>query len=56
LALKSPPPLDAKLIVPVGVVGSFSVSVTVAVHVVGWSKTTLSGEQLTTVDVASGGV
>jgi hypothetical protein len=31
------------------------VAVTVAVHVVGWPTATLSGEQLTAVDVEKGG-
>jgi hypothetical protein len=59
LALKLPEPVGAavKLTVPVGVVGPLlSVSVTVAVHVVGASRATGSGEQLTAVDVVSGGV
>jgi hypothetical protein len=57
LALKLPAPLDEKLSVPVGVlVIPASVSVTVAVHVTGASTATGSGEQLTAVEVESGGV
>ncbi len=53
---KVPAPLDVKLTVPVGVLGSVvSVSVTVAVHVVERFSTTLPGEQLTSVMVLSAG-
>ena len=46
-----------KLTVPVGVVGPLlSVSVTVAVHVTDWPTATVSGEQLTAVEVESGAV
>jgi len=55
LALKPPAPSDSKLTVPAGVVVTASVSVTVAVHVVGWPTATLSGEQLTAVEVEKGG-
>src|SRR2546428_10824912 len=46
------PPLLVKETVPVGVIGvPVSVSVTVAVHVVGWPKATVDGLQLTLVAV-----
>jgi hypothetical protein len=54
LGLKLPSPVGAavKLTVPVGVIWPLaSVSVTVAVHVIDSSKTTLLGEQLTAVEV-----
>jgi hypothetical protein len=54
LKLKTPEPAGAavKLTVPAGVAGPVvSVSVTVAVHVIDCSKTTLLGEQLTLVKV-----
>jgi hypothetical protein len=45
-----------KLTVPVGVVTPKpAVSVTVAVQVIDWFKTTVPGEQLADVEVASGG-
>lgn len=37
--------------VPVGAVGSFTVSVTVAVQLVAWLTTTVDGAQLTVVEV-----
>src|SRR5438094_7021224 len=46
------PPLLLKDTVPVGVIAvPVSVSVTVAVHVVGWPKATVDGVQLTLVSV-----
>jgi hypothetical protein len=54
LKLKTPSLVGAavKLTVPAGVIGPLvSVSVTVAVHVICWSTTTLPGEQLTLVEV-----
>ena len=57
LPVTLPEPFDVKLTVPVGVVGPVvSVSVTVAVHVIDWFTATLAGEQLTPVEVLSGGV
>jgi hypothetical protein len=56
LPLKPPARSELKLTVPLGVlVTPPSVSVTVAVHVVGWPASTSVGEQLTSVDVENGG-
>ena len=49
------PPLLLKETVPVGVVAGVSVSVTLAVHVVGWPTTTEDGLQVTVVVVLSFG-
>ena len=47
-------PLGVKVTVPVGgVAPALAVSVTVAVHVVGWLTTTVPGEQETFVPVGS---
>jgi hypothetical protein len=54
-SLKLPAPFEVRRTVPVGVLGlPASVSVTVAVHVVGASTATGSGEQLTLVEVERG--
>jgi hypothetical protein len=54
--LKPPEPLESNPTVPPGVlVTPDSVSVTVAVHVVGCPTATGLGEQLTAVDVENGG-
>jgi len=52
MGVKDPDVLLEKVTVPVGGVGAVEVSVTVAVHVVGWLTATLDGLQLTLVLVA----
>ena len=56
MGVKDPDVLLEKVTVPVGGVGAVEVSVTVAVHVVGWLTATLDGLQLTLVPVVDGEV